>query len=94
MIGQNLSRHEKSTGKDLDIRRPRWPGCLKIHTISRLVSALSNPIAIGYFVCPPRFYISIAFDFSWDDFKSREKLKTMFMRSFGGKQSVLWALRK
>ena len=43
---------------------------------------------------PPKFCLSIVFNFSWDDCMSQEKLKTMLMQKFGGKESVLWAIRK
>ena len=36
------------------------------------------------FVCPPKFYISIVFVFSWDHYKSQEKLETMLMQNLGG----------
>ena len=35
-------------------------------------------------VCPPKFCISIVFVFSWDHFKSQEKLQTMLMQNLGG----------
>ena len=36
------------------------------------------------FVCPPKFCIRIAFIFSWDHWKSQEKLETMLMQNLGG----------
>ena len=30
----------------------------------------------------PKFCIAIAFDFSWNDWNTQEKLKTMFMQFF------------
>ena len=33
---------------------------------------------------PPKFCITIFFDFSWDDSNTQEKLETMVMQNFGG----------
>ena len=33
---------------------------------------------------PPKIYIGIVFDFSWDIFMSQEKLQTMVMQKFEG----------
>ena len=35
-------------------------------------------------VCPLKFCITIVFVFSWDHFKSQEKLQTMLMQNLGG----------
>ena len=37
-------------------------------------------------------YITIVFDFSWDDWNAQEKLKTMVMQNFGGKRGPLWSV--
>ena len=34
----------------------------------------------------------LVFDFSWDDFNTQEKLKTMFMQIFGGINKVYYGL--
>ena len=34
------------------------------------------------FVVPPKFCLSIVFNFSWGNWKSQEKLKTMLMQNF------------
>ena len=39
---------------------------------------------IIHFVSPPKFCISIVFNFSWDIQSSQEKLKIMLMQNFGG----------
>ena len=40
-----------------------------------------------HLVYPPKFCITVAFDFSWNDWNTQEKLETMFMQFFffGGK---------
>ena len=35
-----------------------------------------------HLVYPTKFCITIAFDFSWDDCNTQEKLETMFMQIF------------
>ena len=35
-----------------------------------------------HLVYPPKFCIAIAFDFSWNDWNTQEKLETMFMQFF------------
>ena len=47
---------------------------------------------IIHVVCPPKFCISIVLSFSWDDCMPKEKLKTILMQNFGGKQRVLWGI--
>ena len=37
-------------------------------------------------------YITIVFDFSWDDCNAQEKLKTMVMYNIGGKRGPLWSV--
>ena len=37
----------------------------------------------------PQIRITIVFDFSWDDCNTQEKLETMVMQDFGGKQDAL-----
>ena len=41
-------------------------------------------ISIMHLVCPPKFYITFVFHFSWVLQSSQEKLKTMLMQNFGG----------
>ena len=53
-----------------------------------LVRYKTTTSPIIHFVCPPKFCISIVFGFSWDDCKSQEKLKTMFMQNFGGQTDL------
>ena len=36
-------------------------------------------------VYPPKFCITIAFDFSWNDWNTQEKLEKMFMQFFFGR---------
>ena len=49
----------------------------------------SSTLCIMHFVYPKTFCISIVFNFSWDDCKSQEKLKTMLMqKKFGGVNKV------
>ena len=43
---------------------------------------------------PPQIRITIVFDFSWDDCNTQEKLETMVMQDFGGKQDALWSMWK
>ena len=40
-------------------------------------------IAQIHFVCRPKFFIGIVFNFSSDDYLSQEKLKTILMQNFG-----------
>ena len=35
-----------------------------------------------HLVYPPKFYITIGFDFSWDDCNTQEELETMVMQFF------------
>ena len=43
---------------------------------------------------PPKFYITIVLDFYWNDRNTQEKLETMVMQNFGGKQGALWSMWK
>ena len=49
-----------------------------------------------HLVYPPKFCITILFDFSWDDCNTQEKLETMVMEIWGtgGKQDALWSMWK
>ena len=40
---------------------------------------------IMHLTCPPKFCISIVFDFSWDGCNTQEKWKTKLLRNFGGR---------
>ena len=42
-----------------------------------------------HLICPPKFCISIVFNFSWDGCNTREKWKTKIMQDFGGQISCL-----
>ena len=58
-----------------------------------LLAAIKNTIIL--FVFPPRFCKSIVSSFSWDHWKSQQKIKTMLMQNFGGQtksRSILVAL--
>ena len=47
------------------------------------------------FAVPPKFCISIVFNFSWDLQSPQEKLETMLMQNFGGtKKSIMVFLKK
>ena len=37
-----------------------------------------------HLVYPPKFCTTVAFDFSWNDWNSQEKLETMIMQFGGG----------
>ena len=37
-----------------------------------------------HLICPPKFCISIVFNFSWDSCNSKEKWKTKVMQNLGG----------
>ena len=39
---------------------------------------------IMHLICPPKFCVSIVFNFSWDGCNTREKWKTKVMQSLGG----------
>ena len=39
---------------------------------------------IMHLICPPKFGISIVFNFSWDGCNTQEKWKTKVMQKFGG----------
>ena len=53
---------------------------------------------------PPKFYITIVFDFSWDNCNTQQKLETMVMQFVfggtgwggggerGGKKGALWSM--
>ena len=41
---------------------------------------------------PPKFNITVDLDFSWEDRNTQEKLDTMIMQNFGGKQGALWSM--
>ena len=40
---------------------------------------------------PPKFCITVIFNFSLDDCNTREKLETMVLQSFGGNKGGLWS---
>ena len=71
---------------------PNWPVAVCVLTERKnkgLQATFENAIIL--FVCPPKFCISIVFDFSS---KSHEKLETMLMQNLWEKQRVLWYFRK
>ena len=37
-----------------------------------------------HLVYPPKFYITVVFDFAWDDCNTQEELETMVMQFFFG----------
>ena len=39
-----------------------------------------------------KLYITIVFDFSWDNSNTLDNLETMVMQNFGGKQGALWSI--
>jgi len=45
-----------------------------------------------HLIWPPKFCISIVFNFSWDDCNTQEKWETKVMQSLGDKQGVLWRM--
>ena len=51
-----------------------------------------------HLIYPPKFCITIVFDFSWDDCNTQEKLETMVMQNLRGrggggrKQGALWSM--
>ena len=45
---------------------------------------LNTPLAHLPFICPPKFCISIVFNFSWDGCSTQEKWKTKVVQNFGG----------
>ena len=47
---------------------------------------------IIYLVCPPKFCITFVSHFSWISQSSQEKLKTMLMQNFAGRQGALWGM--
>ena len=47
-----------------------------------------------HLVYSPKLYITIVFDFSWDDCNTLEKLETLVMQNLGGKQGALWSMWK
>ena len=49
---------------------------------------------IMHLIGPPRFCISIVFNFSWDGCNTQEKWKTKVMQNFGGKEGALWEMCK
>ena len=48
-----------------------------------------------FLIVPPKFCISIVFNFSWDLQLPQEKLKTMLVQNFGGtEKSIMVCLKK
>ena len=47
-----------------------------------------------HLVHPPKFCITIVFNFSWVLWSSQEKLKTMVREWLGGQQGALWSMWK
>ena len=47
-----------------------------------------------HLVYPPKFYITIVFDFSWGDCNNQEELETMVMQNCGGKEGAIWSMWK
>ena len=51
-----------------------------------------------HLACPPKFCISIVFNFSWNGCNTKEKWKPtvtkFFLKGGGGKQGVLWDMSK
>ena len=45
---------------------------------------LNTPLAHLPFICPPKFCISIVFNFSWDGCSTQEKWKTKVVQNSGG----------
>ena len=45
---------------------------------------LNTPLAHLPFICPPKFCISIVFNFSWDGCNTQEKWKTKVVQNSGG----------
>ena len=41
-------------------------------------------LLISHLICPPKFRISIVFNFSWNGCNTQEKWKTKLMQNFGG----------
>ena len=57
--------------------------------------SLYRPFSKILFFVPPKFCISIVFNFSWDLQSPQEKLETMLMQNFGGtKKSIMVFLKK
>ena len=67
---------------------PIWP--VQLQTL--VIGHLKNTIIL--FVCLPKFCTSIVFIFSWDDSKSQEKMKAMFMQNFGGQAKSIMVFLK
>ena len=47
-----------------------------------------------HLICPPKFCISIVFNFSWDGCNTQEKWKTKVMQNFGGQIRCIMGVSK
>ena len=47
---------------------------------------------IMHLVYPPKLFITIVFDFSWDNSNTLDNLETMVVQNLGGKQGALWSI--
>ena len=45
----------------------------------------TSTFPVMHLICPPKFCISIVFNFSWDSCNTQEKWKTKGMQKFGGR---------
>ena len=77
-------RHNQGIKADFEVRVSDIQSSLtKVSFISSSSYATcTSPIM--HLICPPKFCISIVFNFSWDGCNTQEKWKTKVMQNFGG----------
>ena len=78
-------RHNQGIKADFEVRVSDIQSSLtKVSFISSSSYATcTSPIM--HLICPPKFCISIVFNFSWDGCNTQEKWKTKVMQNLGGK---------
>ena len=47
---------------------------------------------ITHLFYPTKRYVTVVFDFSWDDCNTQKKLETMVVQNCGGKRGPLWSM--
>ena len=73
-VGRGISYHARRTTHDA---RPTT------HDARPTTQSITCTFPIMHLICPPKFCISIVFNFSWDGCNTREKWKTKVMQSLG-----------
>ena len=68
--------------KKLKKVRTKYPGATGFLSL-RLAQYATSTFPIMHLVCPPKFCLSIVFNFAWDGFNTQEKWKTKVMQNLG-----------